>query len=83
MPLDYAKRKIMRKLLFTKTLLVFISSLSMPSIAGEYWLVIGSYRQGPGGRPEVSGITSPSVFAIPMKTLDQCEEAGKKITEEI
>ena len=25
----------------------------------RYWLIIGTYRQGPGSRPEVSGITSP------------------------
>ena len=48
-----------------------------------YWLVIGTYRQGPGGRPEVSGITSPSVYAIPMMTLDQCKSAGKQISTQI
>ena len=48
-----------------------------------YWLVIGSYRQGPGSRPEVSGITSPSLYAIPMKSLTLCEEAGKLITNAI
>tara|TARA_Y100001970_G_scaffold285399_1_gene404986 strand:+ start:366 stop:647 length:282 start_codon:yes stop_codon:yes gene_type:complete len=51
--------------------------------AERYWLVIGTYRQGPGGRPEVSGITSPSVYAIPMQTLDQCKRAGKKISDQI
>ncbi len=49
----------------------------------SYWLVIGSYRQGPGARPQVSGITSPSINAIPMKSLSACEKAGKKITEAI
>ena len=49
----------------------------------EYWLVIGSYRQGPGSKPHVSGITSPSLFAIPTKTLNDCTEAGKKISNEI
>ena len=53
-----------------------------PANAG-YWLVIGSYRQGPGSRPEVSGITSPSLFAIPMTTLDSCLEAGDQITDDI
>ena len=48
-----------------------------------YWLVIGTYRQGPGGRPEVSGITSPSVYAIPMLSLQQCKKAGKQISEQI
>ena len=52
------------------------------SVNASYWLVIGSYRQGPGSRPEVSGITSPSLYAIPMKSLESCEEAGKKITQE-
>ena len=50
------------------------------SVNASYWLVIGTYRQGPGGRPEVSGITSPSLHSIPMIHLDTCEEAGKKIT---
>ena len=49
----------------------------------DYWLVIGSYRQGPGGKPQVSGITSPSLFAIPIKTKEMCIEAGKKIEDEI
>tara|TARA_Y100001968_G_C19422514_1_gene752558 strand:+ start:2126 stop:2407 length:282 start_codon:yes stop_codon:yes gene_type:complete len=51
--------------------------------AQEYWLVIGSYRQGPGAKPAVSGITSPSLYAIPMETLELCEKAGRKITKEI
>ncbi|KGG12745.1 putative GRAM domain [Prochlorococcus marinus str. LG] len=49
----------------------------------SYWLVVGSYRQGPGARPEVSGITSPSLYAIPMKSLELCESAGNKITNDI
>ena len=48
-----------------------------------YWLVIGSYRQGAGSRPEVSGITSPSLYAIPMKSLALCEKAGEQITNDI
>ena len=43
----------------------------------NYWLVIGTYRQGPGGRPEVSGITSPSIYSLPMKDLETCKIAGK------
>jgi len=31
----------------------------------------------------VSGITSPSLHSIPMKDLDTCNRAGKKITNEI
>ena len=49
----------------------------------NYWLVIGTYRQGPGGRPEVSGITSPSIYSLPMKDLETCKIAGNKITEDI
>ena len=53
------------------------------SVKANYWLVIGTYRQGPGGRPEVSGITSPSLYAIPMKDIETCEKAGDKISKEI
>jgi len=53
------------------------------SVKANYWLVIGTYRQGPGGRPEVSGITSPSLHSIPMKDIDACNRAGEKITNEI
>ena len=70
---------------FMKTLILFsitLLSFSNPCFAG-YWLVIGSYRQGPGSKPQVSGITSPSVFAIPMKNLQFCKNAGKKIEEDI
>ena len=49
----------------------------------DYWLIIGTYRQGPGGRPEVSGITSPTLHSIPMKNLEICRKAGNQITEEI
>ena len=53
------------------------------SAKAEYWLVIGTYRQGPGGRPEVSGITSPSLHSIPMKDLNTCKKAGDQITNVI
>ena len=59
--------------------LLFISE----AVKADYLLIIGTYRQGPGGRPEVSGITSPSLHTIPMKDLDSCEKAGNKISEEI
>ena len=49
------------------------------SAKANYWLIIGTYRQGPGRRPEVSGITSPSLHSIPMKDLDACNRAGEKI----
>ena len=63
---------------------IFLSLIvfSLPASA-NYWLVIGTYRQGPGGRPEVSGITSPSLYSLPMKDLETCKKAGIKITSEI
>ena len=74
----------MRNLIISQIIFIFAGSASLPLLAGgNYWLVLGSYRQGPGGRPEGSGITSPSILAIPMQTLEQCEAAGNKITEEI
>ena len=44
----------------------------------NYWLVIGTYRQEPAGRPEVSGIKSPSIHSIPIKDFDTCKNAGEK-----
>ena len=65
-------------------ILFFLFSLIFSGSAkANYWLVIGTYRQGPGRRPEVSGITSPSLHSIPMKNLDACNKAGEKITNEI
>ena len=65
-------------------LILFIFSLFFSnSVKANYWLIIGTYRQGPGRRPEVSGITSPSLHSIPMKDLDTCNKAGEKITNEI
>ena len=67
------------------SLLLFLLSLCTLSdyVRANYWLVIGTYRQGPGGRPEVSGITSPSLHSIPMEDLETCNKAGEKITKEI
>ena len=65
-------------------ILVFLFSLIFSDYAkANYWLIIGTYRQGPGARPEVSGITSPSLHSIPMKNLDTCNKAGEKISNEI
>ena len=61
---------------------LFLLSFS-ESVKANYRLIIGTYRQGPGSRPEVSGITSPSLHSIPMKNLDSCNKAGEKITNEI
>jgi len=70
------------KCLKSTILTILICSIS-PGAYANYWLVIGTYRQGPGGRPEVSGITSPSLYSLPMKDLETCKLAGKKITKEI
>ena len=70
-----------------KTFLILLHLFSLftysNTVKADYWLIIGTYRQGPGGRPEVSGITSPSLHSIPMKDLDTCNKAGEKITNEI
>ena len=67
------------------SLLLFLFSTFLVSdyVEAKYWLIIGTYRQGPGSRPEVSGITSPSLYSIPMEDLDTCKKAGEKITNEI
>ncbi len=64
-------------------LFIFPLLLFSDSLKADYFLIIGTYRQGPGGRPEVSGITSPSLHSIPMKDLYTCNMAGEKITNEI
>ena len=71
-------RKILLKYLL-------ITSIFLPSqySKADYLLVIGTYRQGPGNRPEVSGITSPSLYSLPMKDIETCKLAGEKITNEI
>ena len=69
---------------FVFKILIFLSLFQLSdSVKANYWLVIGTYRQGPGGRPEVSGITSPSLHSIPMQDLDTCKKAGNKIKDEI
>ena len=73
----------MKKAFLFKFLTFSILIFSSNYVRANYWLVIGTYRQGPGGRPEVSGITSPSLHSIKMKDLDTCKKAGYKITEEI
>ena len=72
----------MKKFVFK--IFVFLSLfLSSNAVRANYWLVIGTYRQGPGGRPTVSGITSPSLHTIPMKDIETCRTAGDKISKEI
>ena len=64
-------------------LFLFFYTLFSNSVKANYWLIIGTYRQGPGGRPEVSGITSPSLHSIPMNDLETCKKAGEQISSEI
>ena len=72
-----------RKIIFS-LILVLTSMVGLQGKANaDYLLVIGSYRQGPGGKPQVSGITSPSLIAIPIGTEKMCIEAGKKIENDI
>ena len=74
----------MKKKIIFSLIIVFTSILSLQVKAkADYWLVIGSYRQGPGAKPQVSGITSPSLFAIPIQTKKMCMEAGEKIENDI
>ena len=68
---------------FILILFFLFSLIFSDSAKANYWLIIGTYRQGPVGRPEVSWITSPSLHSIPMKDLDTCKTAGEKITNEI
>ena len=59
-----------------------LGAIQLESVA-EYWLVIGTYRQGPGGKPNVSGMTNPTINAIPMINEKTCLDAGDKISKEI
>ena len=72
----------MKKYVFKIFLLLSMIMFS-DTVKANYWLVIGTYRQGPGGRPEVSGITSPSLHTIPMIDIETCIKAGNKISKEI
>ena len=74
----------MAKNIIFSFIIAFTSLTSLQAKAkADFWLVIGSYRQAPGGKPQVSGITSPSLFAIPIGSEKMCLEAGKKIENEI
>ena len=70
--------KFVFKLLFLLSILIFSDA-----VKANYWLVIWTYREWPGGRPELSGITSPSLYAIPMKDIETCKNVGAKISREI
>ena len=71
----------MNKLILPITILM-LGAIQLEGIA-EYWLVIGTYRQGPGGKPNVSGMTNPTINAIPMLNEQTCLDAGNKISQEI
>ena len=71
------KKKFTLGLFFLFSLFFFSDS-----VKASYWLIIGTYRQGPE-ETRVSGITSPSLHSIPMKDLNTCKKAGEKITNEI
>ena len=48
----------MRKKIIFSLIIVLTSLAGLQGKAkADYWLVIGSYRQGPGEKPQVSGIT--------------------------
>ena len=72
-----------KKFIFSLILVLTSFSGLQGKAKADYWLVIGSYRQGPGGKPQVSGITSPSLFAIPIGSERMCMEAGEKIENDI
>ena len=74
----------MGKRIVFSLIIVLTSLISVQTkVIADYWLVIGSYRQGPGGKPQVSGITSPLLFAIQIGSKKLCMEAGKKIEDDI
>ena len=73
----------MKNILLLKILSILPFCIVVDFAKADYWLVIGTYIQGPGSRPEVSGITSPSLHSIPMKDMETCKTAGNKITKEI
>ena len=74
----------MRKKIILPIILGLTSLFILPiKVKADYWLVVGSYRQGPGGKPQVSGITSPSLYAIPIGSKKMCMEAGRKIETDI
>ena len=73
----------MKKIPILITLFLFSLLFSSDTLNANYLLIIGTYRQGPGARPEVSGITSPSLHSIPMENMETCIKAGSKITKEI
>ena len=68
---------------FILILFFLFSLIFSDSAKANYLLIIGTFRKGTGGSPEVSGITSPSLHSIQMRDLDTCNKAGEQITNEI
>ena len=58
-------------------------ALAPAASAATTYLILGSYAQGPGGKPTIMMQTSPSVQVVPMESLEQCEAAGRQITAKI
>ena len=58
-------------------ILFFLFSVNFSGSAkANFWITIGTYRYGPGGRLDVSVKTSPSLHSIPRKDLDNCNKGG-------
>ena len=71
-------------LLLAATSTVCLSLVLVPvAKAATTYLVVGTYRQMEGSKPMVNLNGSPSLQVIPMESLEQCEEAGRQITEKI
>lgn len=67
----------------TSTLGGFVA-FSPAANAATTYLVLGSYKQPDGGsKPRVAQYSSPSLQVIPMESIEQCEAAGRQITEKV
>ena len=60
-------------------------TLAAPIVkADTTYLVLGTYSQPHGtGKPMVAQYSSPSVQVIPMESIEQCETAGRQITNTV
>jgi len=76
-----------------KPLAMFLASSSMlcglfssvqAAKAATTYLVLGTYKQPDGGsKPRVAQYSSPTVQVIPMESIEQCETAGRQITQKL
>ena len=77
----------MRNLLTTLTAVMAIGGsliAAEPAQAETTYLVLGTYKQPhSGSKPQVAKSSSPSIQIIPMISMEQCEAAGKQITEDL